>query len=226
MAKHGSFVGELYWDRDEFIPRGTYDRVIQGYFHSRAYRKSCQYIAAVIDYRERKIELLFVPDSVTPIPEMSGNEVTYGDRFLDLYYTPAKWNKFVEKYGTFEDMKERIPGMGIEPINVPAGSTNAITYNNIGEGNRLVNFRGNAPNSFESGFGRYYKNITVQGLQGRHPMTRGQILNRRTRRAHIVPAAVAPPAPGVPAAVAPPAPGVPAARRRRGRKTRRSVNRK
>jgi hypothetical protein len=77
-----------------------------------------------------------------------------------------------------------IPNMG--PINVPEGTRNEISMNNIEEGNALVNFRGTDPNSFESKFGYFYKPTTVSHL-ATHPRTREPIQNYRRRTAHIVP---------------------------------------
>jgi hypothetical protein len=77
-----------------------------------------------------------------------------------------------------------IPNMG--PINVPEGTRNEISMNNIEEGNALVNFRGTEPNSFESKFGYFYKPTTVSHL-ATHPRTREPIQNYRRHTAHIVP---------------------------------------
>lgn len=77
-----------------------------------------------------------------------------------------------------------IPNMG--SINVPEGTRNEISMNNIEEGNALVNFRGTEPNSFESKFGYFYKPNTVSHLT-ENPRTRGPIHNYRRHTAHIVP---------------------------------------
>ncbi len=71
-------------------------------------------------------------------------------------------------------------------MNVPEGSINTITLNTIKDGNTLINFRGNKENSFESKFGRYYKESTA-GQLNRHPSTRGDMLNKRRYTASIIP---------------------------------------
>ncbi len=81
---------------------------------------------------------------------------------------------------------------------------NSITDEQIEEGNVLVNFRGDEPNSFESTYNRYYKETTIPRIvDQKHPHTRGTMHNQRRVRAHIV------------------APGS-NARRRRRRSTRKS----
>lgn len=77
-----------------------------------------------------------------------------------------------------------IPNEGF--LNVPEGSKNAITFNDIENGNTLINFRRNQPNTFESKFGRYYKNSTVSQLTT-HPAARGPIINRKRYTASIIP---------------------------------------
>ena len=71
------------------------------------------------------------------------------------------------------------------PINVPEGTRNEISMNNIEEGNNLVNFRGTGP-KFESEFGYFYKPTTFSNLT-QHPRTREPIQNYRRHTAHIVP---------------------------------------
>jgi hypothetical protein len=95
-------------------------------------------------------------------------------------------------------------------LNVPAGSLNTIMMNEddpIKDGNILVNFRGNEPNSYESRYGRFYRETTIPQLENMHPQTRGLILEPRRVIARIVPAAAA---------------NGPAARRRKSRKSRKS----
>jgi hypothetical protein len=76
--------------------------------------------------------------------------------------------------------------LNMGPINVPEGTRNEISMNNIEEGNTLVNFRGTEPNSFESKFGYFYKPNTFYHLT-QNPRTRGPMHNYRRRTAHIVP---------------------------------------
>jgi hypothetical protein len=88
-------------------------------------------------------------------------------------------------WGDFPNQQEENPG--IEELRIAEESAkNAITFNNIQDGNVLVNFRGNANNSFESKFGRYYKNTTIPNLANIHPITRGPMFNKRRYTARLV----------------------------------------
>jgi hypothetical protein len=82
---------------------------------------------------------------------------------------------------------EQIPNMGNK--NILEGVQNAISFNNIQTGNTLVNFRNNASNMFESNYGRYYKENTINQLMGRHPFTRKPITEKRKYTARVVPVA-------------------------------------
>lgn len=85
-----------------------------------------------------------------------------------------------EEFGIIEE----IPNMGNK--NIPEGAQNAISFNNIQSGNTLVNFRNNASNTFESNYGRYYKENTIEQLMGRHPFTRRPITEKRKYTARVV----------------------------------------
>jgi hypothetical protein len=65
-----------------------------------------------------------------------------------------------------------------------ANTENTITAEGIKSGNTLVNFRGNAPNSFESKWLRYYKKNTFNQLT-KHPQTRGPIVEATEYKAQI-----------------------------------------
>jgi hypothetical protein len=111
MARDGTFVDEMFWQKHEFIPKGIYGNIVQGYFdNTDSYGNTSPYIAAEIAYNERSVILMFIPDADDgkSVPDMSAQELVKGDSFLELYYTPDKWARFVERFGSFEDMQARL----------------------------------------------------------------------------------------------------------------------
>lgn len=80
-----------------------------------------------------------------------------------------------------------IPNVGT--LNIPAGSTNVVSLDDIREGDEMVNFHG------EHGFGRYYKQSTFNQLPimnsylyKKNPTTRATITRNNVRKykAHLV----------------------------------------
>lgn len=70
--------------------------------------------------------------------------------------------------------------------NIPAGTSNFITADDIGEGDLMTNFYTDDRGT-EATYGRYYRTSTV-GRLPMHPLTRGEIRDRVNYRAHLVPA--------------------------------------
>jgi hypothetical protein len=85
---------------------------------------------------------------------------------------------------TYSNNNKNVVSRKLEKLVLPKNTENAISTNTIKSGNELVNFRGNAPNSFESKFGRYYKANTFSQLF-KHPQTRGPIVEPKHYKAKI-----------------------------------------
>lgn len=86
------------------------------------------------------------------------------------YITPMNPNNLPSR-----TIPRRMPNSANNTQMVPA--YNIITGENIMNGNILTNFRGTAPNSFESARGKYYKFGTVRKLKS-NPFTREPITNK------------------------------------------------
>lgn len=80
-----------------------------------------------------------------------------------------------------------MPNVGT--LNIPRGSTNVISLDDIEEGDEMVNFHG------EHGYGRYYKKASFNGIPitypsrfKKNPTTRANITQRNVRKykAHLV----------------------------------------
>jgi ankyrin repeat protein len=76
----------------------------------------------------------------------------------------------------------------VESRNIPAGSENAISFDEIKEGNAMVNFPRQA-NTTDYSFGSYYKNTPQIRSLTKNPQTRYPLRrqNFKPYKAHIVP---------------------------------------
>ncbi len=108
------------------------------------------------------VRLLLAQPTIRDLPFPDGTTM------LDLaeadVFTPVINQLIVHKFNPEEQ----------QTLDIPKNSRNAISFDDIENGNIIVNFRGNAPKSFESKKGRYYKEETLSRLTI-NPFTREAI---------------------------------------------------
>lgn len=102
-------------------------------------------------------------------------------------YRLAEWMKDYQATWNDRNQQEEVVAANIPSRNIPAGSSNTISYANIADGSQMVNFH----NEFNKG--RYYTQNTYNSIQTnerigrkRNPYTRAPIDEITSYKAHIV----------------------------------------
>lgn len=112
-------------------------------------------------------------DYETPLDKMEDFEHAHNTNEM------SGWMEF--KYNQLNPVTLALPVAFVPPRNIPPDSSNAISYDNIKEGNVMVNFH----DEFKQG--RYYKTNTYDKLKEKiNPYTRVPITEVKAYKAHIV----------------------------------------